>query len=98
MRKIICPVCGVENAVKKLPWDEGGFPSQDICPCCGTHYGEDDWADTAEKRKKLFRVLREKWMSGGMKWWAEIGGELDIRKPNEWNPNDQLKSIPPEFL
>lgn len=98
MNQIICPVCGVVNAVQEPPWNDEGFASQDICPCCGTHYGEDDWAETEEERKLFFFKLRKQWIAGGMKWWGEEDGEPDERKPQNWNPGEQLKNIPPEFL
>lgn len=97
MEKIICPICGVINAVKKNPWNENGFASQDICPCCGTHYGEDDWAETEKERAKLFIKLREKWIANGMKWWAEKDGEIDYRKPLNWSPVEQLKNLTENF-
>lgn len=86
--KIICPVCGVINAVGEIPWNEENFSSQDICPCCGTHYGEDDWGKNKEDINKNHINLRKKWIEGGMKWWSKSN-----LQPENWNPIEQLKNI-----
>ena len=100
MNKIICPVCGVIDAVEEAPWNEEGFSSNDICPCCGTHYGEDDWAETKEERKQLFIKLRKQWIASGMKWKHDYLDDSFSKNhpPVNWNPHDQLKNIPKEFL
>jgi RNA polymerase subunit RPABC4/transcription elongation factor Spt4 len=96
MNNIICPVCGVTNAVKDLPWNSDGFASEDICPCCGTHYGEDDWAEDVVGRRVLWTELRKKWIDGGMKWWSQ---DTEFRpKPQNWDPHKQLENIPEEFI
>lgn len=98
MLEIICPICGLVNGVSEHPWSADGFASQNICPCCGTHYGEDDWGETKNDRKNLFIVLRKRWISNGMNWWGDDGCDSDSRKPINWNPRQQLKNIPKEFL
>ena len=86
--KIICPVCGIEGAVEYLPWENGLTPSQDTCPCCGTHYGEDDWGETKEEINKNHIKLRKKWIQSGMKWCSKYDLPLE-----NWNPKDQLKNL-----
>jgi RNA polymerase subunit RPABC4/transcription elongation factor Spt4 len=90
---IICPVCGIENMVTEIPWNGDNFSSNEICPCCGTHYGEDDWADSTTKRVELHRQLREKWIKSGMKWWSKNPKYLDFVL-KEWDPKKQLKNVP----
>jgi hypothetical protein len=67
-----CPVCWFAN----LP-----YPAIDynICPCCGTEFGNDDaifgWAE-----------LREQWIAGGMRWFFG-------RPPEFWNAQAQLLAV-----
>jgi hypothetical protein len=100
MSKIICPICGAKNAVQEVPWSKDGYASQDICPCCGTHYGEDDWANTEEERRFLFIELRKQWIAGGMLWKHDHPEDPfpQNHPPQNWNPQEQLKNIPKEFL
>lgn len=88
------------NAVEQMPWNEEGFSSNDICPSCGTHYGEDDWAETDEERKRLFIKLRKQWIANGMKWRHDHNDDPfpQNHPPEKWNPYEQLKNIPKEFL
>ncbi len=95
-KKIICPVCGLVNGVRELPWRDDLTASQDICPCCGTHYGEDDWGETKEQIKEAHIKLRQKWIEGEMKWKHQDTDSLK-RKPANWNPKKQLENIPKEF-
>jgi hypothetical protein len=39
------------------PYDERGLPSDEICPCCGFHFGYDD--DEVQD-KKLYMYIGEK--------------------------------------
>lgn len=70
----ICPVCGYD----KLDEPATRF---EICPACGTEFGNDDYLYTHEE-------LREKWIREGMKWWDE-----DIYRPANWSAVDQLNNI-----
>lgn len=40
--KNICPVCGFDGLDFK-PYDEKGFGTFEICPCCGFEFGCDDF-------------------------------------------------------
>ena len=64
-----CPVCFYPN----LP-----YPPRDynICPCCGTEFGNDDALRSHEE-------LRERWILAGANWF--FGAE-----PEHWNPWIQL--------
>lgn len=87
----ICPVCGLTLDFE--PWI-GGADSQEICPCCGVQFGYYDSANSPEEVIKRWFDLRQKWIQGGMKWWSPSLRE----QPSNWNPNEQLKNIPREFL
>lgn len=68
-----CPVCGYALA-GEWPWgpidetaDDGvpyAFASFDICPCCNTHYGNEDCASTSEPDAilKRWEELRRRWI------------------------------------
>jgi hypothetical protein len=74
-----CPVCGYPE-IKSPPYGETGSPSYEICPCCGTEFGCDDYETENE-------TLRKKWIQSGAKWWSS-----SISPPLGWNPYEQLKS------
>lgn len=42
--KNICPICGLDGLDFK-PYDEKGFGTFEICPCCGFEFGCDDFPD-----------------------------------------------------
>lgn len=48
----------------------------DICPCCGTEFGNDDVEYTLE-------ALRNAWVENGVRWFYE-------HPPVNWNPWSQL--------
>lgn len=53
-----CPVCGY----KRLDQD----PKQrlyNICPCCGTEFGSDDF-------DRSHAELRNIWIAHGARWWS----------------------------
>lgn len=73
--KYACPVCFYPNM-------EGVFDplSYDICPCCGTEYGNTDSELTHEQ-------LRESWINNGMEWWYKREGPSA-----NWNAQEQLNA------
>lgn len=81
-----CFVCKYEGLYES-PYDDRGVPSEEICPCCGFHYGFDDDDDDDDKEKEeLYNRWREKWIVEGYKWFSK--GRL----PSEdWNPVEQMK-------
>lgn len=66
---MICPVC----AYKNLP-----YPPEDynICPCCGTEFGNDDAQFTHEQ-------LQRQWIAAGSPWFFG-------NPPPNWNAWNQL--------
>jgi len=70
-----------------------GSPSDEICPCCGIQFGNDDFADgNPDKRDLVYFSWREKWIKDGMQWWSE-----GTAKPNGWNPSGQLGRLQSHF-
>lgn len=71
--KFHCPVCG---------YDRLNAPPHDdlICPCCGTHFGYDDYAHSVPE-------LRSDWIKGGAKWFSRR-----TPMPNGWSPVIQLRN------
>jgi len=55
--KYMCPVCDYDNL--ELP-----PRNHEICPCCGTEVGFDDF-------EKSNQQLRFKWIRGGRLWWSK---------------------------
>lgn len=66
--KYQCPVCGY--AMPYAPED------YNICPCCGTEFGNDDSLWTIQE-------LRNKWVAAGAPWFFRTS-------PLGWNPWAQL--------
>jgi len=81
----ICRVCGY-NTFPDIFWKEN-HPSYDICPCCGNESGVNDF------NLSNIHEYREKWRSLNYQWW-----DSDIFPSIDWNPIEQMKSIPPEWL
>jgi hypothetical protein len=66
-----CPICGYESMTS--PPD-----SENICSCCGTEFGVDDYYHTQEE-------LRQMWIQQGFPWFDDI-----TRPPKDWQPQAQL--------
>lgn len=107
--KWYCPVCGYDLTEQINPhrvdekmtvYDTGFVFYTEICPSCGIEFGMGDLGNkkTYENDKKYYIKLRKQWIANGMKWWGEEDGKLDERKLQNWNPQEQLKNIPPEFM
>lgn len=69
-----CTVCGFGGLL---------VPPEDytICPCCSTHFSNDDYFRTVEE-------LRTEWISNGMIWWSK-----STTKPIDYDPYKQLESL-----
>jgi hypothetical protein len=62
-------------------------PSDEICPCCGIHFGYDDVASgDPAMRERVYREWRVQWTAAGKKWWSQ-GRE----PPPGWDPRAQLQ-------
>lgn len=55
----VCPVCGYDKLLE-APYDEFGYPSYQICNCCGFEYGFDD-----ESEQHTFDSYRAEWIEQG---------------------------------
>ncbi len=86
--KQICPVCGC--LLGFYPWIND-TPSDRNCWSCGIKFGQDDIAITELERIKMYKEWRQKWVVSGMQWWH--GDPFE-----GWNPREQLKNIPKQFL
>ncbi len=67
----LCPVCAYPQL--------DGPPRNDlICPCCGTHFGLDDYAQTPAQ-------LRSAWLRAGANWFSRR-----TPPPPRWSARRQL--------
>jgi len=80
-KRYICLVCGY-NRLEELPYGIDGYPSYEICACCGFEYGYDDL-----DRGESFKEYREKWLNNGAQWF------VPKERPAHWNLSEQLKNI-----
>ncbi len=79
----LCLVCGqiYEASLTDAREDIDGF-----CDCCGCHFGADDYSPVSA------RAQRKEWLEEeGGRWF------LESRRPSDWNLEEQLKNIPPEW-
>ncbi|MBK8190441.1 MAG: hypothetical protein IPK79_08325 [Vampirovibrionales bacterium] len=79
-----CRICGF---LSSIPIWEGEHTDYGICPACGCQAGEDDMT------LEIVRYYRQKWADSGMKWWG-----VNEHCPAGWNPHEQMKYIPPNWL
>lgn len=75
---LLCPVCGYDGLAR---------PPEDyyICPCCGTEFGYDDFAEDFADRARRWVELRQQWLSRDARWFSPA-----VRPPQGWNPYQQL--------
>src|SRR5690242_21702553 len=73
-----CPVCGFPN----MPYPPD---RHEICPCCGTEFGYDDFA-------RSHRELRNEWLRLAGVWFSPI-----VAPPGGWNPFMQVLRAGCEF-
>lgn len=78
--KNTCPVCGYDKLDFK-PYNEKGYASFEICPCCGFEFGCDDFPN----KEKAFIEWRKNWIKSGCNWFSRNS------KPQDWNAQEQLK-------
>lgn len=70
-----CPVCGY-NELEEPP------ARYEICPCCSTEFGNDDFFNTHAE-------LRQQWIAKGAQWWSEYDPE-----PINFDYESQLLNVP----
>jgi len=70
----ICPVCGFEKM-------DGPPADFNICPCCGTEFGYDDF-------EKSYQDLSYRWIASGCPWFSPLEGP-----PPAWNAKRQLLNV-----
>lgn len=78
-----CPVCGYDKIENPI-YDSRGNGTDEICSCCGFHFGCDDWPD----KEKSYNEWRKKWIKNGCKWWA-----YKEAPPEDWDPKKQLENL-----
>lgn len=78
----VCRVCGYDDGA---PFWEGGWPTSDICPCCGNE------SDISDLSVSGIRSYRGYWVGNGAKW------QSPGLKPKGWDLAEQLKNIPIEW-
>lgn len=83
----VCRVCGYNEVQRWENYEDGELEDlYIICPCCNAESGPDD------HDLKTVRNFRQEWYNAGKKWCSER------RDPPEgWDPDEQLKNIPPEW-
>ena len=85
-----CRVCGLVGQPLYPRWihhPEGMEATYAVCHSCGADSGADD------ELLEQVRQRRQKWLNSGPKWWDNLSSP-----PADWNPQEQMKSIPPEWL
>lgn len=76
-----CPVCGEKFKNKSFrPYDRQGFPSYEICGCCGIQYGFDCEPDSAERDWNRYR---EKWLRN----------EIDFSVARKMAKNEKIQQL-----
>jgi len=82
----LCPVCGYRGLTESH-WI-GGSASDEICPCCGTHFGYDDAAGGDPVQRKQRHIhLREAWKASGCPWFSSRPA------PHGWDAETQLEVL-----
>ena len=75
-----CPVCNYSELFDP-PYNEDGYGSDEICPCCGFQFGLDDYPN----KEKGIKIWRQHWIDDGCKWFS------NSRLPSHnWNAKEQL--------
>ncbi|MFJ3235871.1 hypothetical protein [Streptomyces sp. NPDC086787] len=79
----ICRVCGFSDG--DLYRDEGGWPTDIICPCCGAQSGIHDGTLDG------VRAFRGYWVGQGAAW------DTPEVRPENWDLIAQISSVPPAW-
>ena len=79
-----CRICGFDHGAPVR--DEFGLPQYDYCDACGAEVG------VVDENPEDVRAFRTRWINRGSKWWSKY-----TSSPKDWNPQEQMKNIPPEW-
>lgn len=80
-----CLICGYD-------FGEPAYDSYWICPCCKAEAGLDDTS------LEEVCAYRQEWLAEGGKWRTESWQQpKEDREPPNWNREEQMKNIPPEW-
>ena len=80
--------CGYPK-LEDPPYRQSRGGSDEICPSCGIHFGNDDvMADNDAERHDIYARWRTKWVDHGMKWFSR-----STAPPPHWDPQTQLENL-----
>ena len=85
-----CPVCGYP-CLDEEPWRSGekyDFPSDDICPSCGTQFGYEDMLPDPAERFERHLALRKNWIAEGRPW--KHSGSRPTPSELGWDPSAEV--------
>lgn len=80
--KYLCPVCRY-GGLYEAPYDEAGTGSDGICPCCGFHFGYDDYPD----KQRQIEAWRKSWLEKGAPWFSK-----HRKAPEGWDGKKQFSA------
>jgi hypothetical protein len=96
-----CPCCGFkgldqkpyanmpsisETKNKPIPYEDlWGFPSYDVCSCCGYEFGFND--NPGNGIGETFEEARREWIEDGCKWFEPS------EMPPGWSAQKQLEAV-----
>lgn len=78
MNRYLCPVCFYPD----LDEPPGEF---NICPCCGTEFGVDDYSPRGISPDVIHRELRWQWVANGAPWF-----DPGTPQPEGWRGAEQI--------
>lgn len=78
-----CPCCGFEQ-LDFEPWT-GDSPSDEICPCCGMHFG---YYDAGRRDRMFYAGWRTRWMVEGHPWFSH-----SQPPPDGWSARSQVEKF-----
>ncbi|MFI6285507.1 hypothetical protein ACIBCM_12230 [Streptomyces sp. NPDC051018] len=82
----ICRVCGFDE--DGVFWEDG-WPTADICSCCGNE------SDVGDSSVMGLRNYRGYWVGIGAPWRSELEGRK--QKQQGWDLLTQIANIPPQW-
>jgi hypothetical protein len=83
-----CLACGFDGIAIAELWD-GDVASDEICPCCGLHYGYDDAGHgRGDPASEFYDGWRAKWASDGHPWFSTA-----THPPDGWSASEQVARL-----